>query len=336
MAYLTKVGGVYYLRKKIQGKIVFSKSTNTSVWKIADNMRKEFESDEEEAMKKFVPVLCSSWRDEYLDIALKRSKTKSKNTQDTIKYSFNKFIKEAGDKLIHEYTIKELDKFLLSFNSPETAKKYRRTLSAAFGRAIKWRHLKTNLWTETIELQDTEVDIKFVEKETFHKILEAAPNDVYRDVIFWAALTGMRRAELRKIKPVDVSLDNEIIKVVSTNVAPTKSKSTRFVELHSALIPIYEKYKEQEYLFINPETKKQYSLRTLTEEFTRINKKLNLPKGTGLHALRSTYGVWLLAEETNMKFITQMLGHSSVAVTEKYYAKFINTKSTGTVNRIKI
>lgn len=237
MAYLTKVGEIYYIRKKIKGKIVHSKSTETSVYKEANDQLEEFRKDEKEAMKRFVPILCSAFAVEYLDLIKKRSKSKSENTYDTVKYCFSNFIKNCKDKFIHDYTVKEIDKFLLS-KSPQTARKYKRTISAAFERAIKWKHIKENLWLETVELENSESEIKNVSKETFWKILEAAPNEVFRDVVFWATLSGMPRAELRKLKPQEINIESETIRVLSTNIDPTKSKATRFIELHSELIPV--------------------------------------------------------------------------------------------------
>lgn len=50
--------------------------------------------------------------------------------------------------------------------------------------------------------------------------------------------------------------------------------------------------------------------------------------------LRSSNGMWLLYAGQSLKYISQQLGHSSVTVTEKHYAKFLSNKFTGRIDSI--
>lgn len=46
-------------------------------------------------------------------------------------------------------------------------------------------------------------------------------------------------------------------------------------------------------------------------------------------AFRSTFGKLLLDAGINIKYVSQLLGHSSVETTEKHYAKFITQERKG-------
>jgi len=335
MAYIYKRKNNWYIIKKEKGCIIYSKSTGESSERAAALKLEEFIRNEKELLVKTRNILCSLFAKEYLE--LKAPPTFSEKTYGTVKASFNEFIRVAGDKNLKDYTIKDIDKFLqykIAKGMEQTAARIKRTISPAFNLAIKWGYLKKNVLKDSMKIKTREPEITYLEKPEYFKLIEYIKCDVLRDIVIWASHSGMRQMEIVNLKPSAINVKKRIITVFSTNTARTKSGKTRYVEMNSQLIPIYNKYKKQEYLFINPETNKKYVPKTLSENFKNTIRALNLNDSISFHSLRSTYGMWMLAAGANLKFISQQLGHSSVSVTEKYYAKYLPQRYTGEVDKI--
>jgi integrase len=331
MAYLYKRKNIYYIIKKEKGIIVYSRSTGKEKRKDANEDLKDYYRNEYDIIVKSKDIICSKFKDEYMNIL---RNIRSEKTLVSISSAFNVFIRGIGDKELKDYTQKEIDIFM-SRNSLWTAARIRRTLNPAWKLAIKWGYTKKNPWEHTIKIKLPESEPKFITKEQYLKLISIIDNEVLKDIITFASHTGLRQMEIIRLKPRHIDMDKKIITVLSTKEERTKAGKTRYVELHDSLIPIVEKYKAQDFLFLNPVNNKPYAPKTLWENFKKYTDKAKF-KDICFHSLRSTYGMWLLEAGVNLKFISQQLGHSSIAVTEKHYAKYIPNKYYGEVNKIKI
>lgn len=116
----------------------------------------------------------------------------------------------------------------------------------------------------------------------------------------------------------------------------TKSGRTRFIELHSELIPIVEKYQDQKYLFAGNRDKKRLNKKWVIKITKRLIKQSGINPSFHFHSFRATFGYWLLLENVNIKYISQALGHSSVIVTEKYYSKYLTSEILGYIDKIQL
>ena len=64
--------------------------------------------------------------------------------------------------------------------------------------------------------------------------------------------------------------------------------------------------------------------RYIREILNRVGQRLSIPFPLGMHVARHTFAVMALNEaDVNVHMISRLLGHSSVSVTEKVYAKFL-------------
>ncbi|MBS1494037.1 MAG: site-specific integrase [Bacteroidetes bacterium] len=178
-----------------------------------------------------------------------------------------------------------------------------------------------------------EPDPKYFTKEEFEKMIAYCDNEVLKDAFTWAVFTGVREAELIKAKPSDVNVYKRIMKVYSTVSNPNKDKDSREIEMHKRLIPIFEKYKSQEFIFLNPNTNMQFTARALLDGVTKACKKAGLKHFT-FKDLRSIYATWLINADAPLKWISQQMGHSSLSITEKHYAKYITKEFRGEIDKL--
>lgn len=331
--YLTLRKNVYYLLEKEDGRVIEKFSLKTSDKKEAEEKRIKYIRDKSEFIKNKSKVLLSQLRDEY--IAMNQPPIKTIKTIKTLRTAFSQFEKIVGNKYLYEYSNKDIDLFLskkINEASVHTAHGIRRALRPAFKQAIRWAYIDKNPWDNSMRIKLPEPEPSFLTKDQYEKLLSECI-EVVRDFIIWDTHTGMRAEELMKLRPEHVLIKKKIIKVYSTVENPNKDKESRDIEMHKSLIPIYEKYKHQEHLFINPKTGRRFSETYMLKYVTAACKRAGIPHFC-IKDFRSTYGMWLINKGAPLKWISQQMGHSSIAITERHYAKYITNEYTGMIDKL--
>ncbi|MDR1883226.1 MAG: tyrosine-type recombinase/integrase [Prevotella sp.] len=132
--------------------------------------------------------------------------------------------------------------------------------------------------------------------------------------------TGMRVSEICNLKLQDINLRNGVIKVFG------KGSKERIIQIcQSETISIirnyYQLHKEQikpeSHFFVN-----RLGLPLSTQSVRLMVKfyvnKAGLTKHVTPHTFRHTFATLLLEEDVDIKYIQNMLGHSSIAITQIY------------------
>ena len=136
--------------------------------------------------------------------------------------------------------------------------------------------------------------------------------------------SGLRRGELLKLKPLDIDSDRNII-----IVRQAKGKKDRIVPLSQKILPMlreyYKLYKPTTWLFEGQEVGTPYDERSLASVLKQALVKAKIHKPVTLHWLRHSYATHLLENGTDLRYIQEILGHSSSRTTEIY--THVSTKS---------
>ena len=149
-------------------------------------------------------------------------------------------------------------------------------------------------------------------------------DDVIAQAIETAAYTGVRQAELRRLKVWDVDFHANVFLIGGNPESRTKGRNYREVPIHPRLIPIME-YRASSarpldsYVF--DELRNQWHLYRMWEH---VYEKLKWEDRTVTDAhcwksLRNSYITWALTNNTPLMTVKEWAGHSSVTVTERYY-----------------
>lgn len=120
------------------------------------------------------------------------------------------------------------------------------------------------------------------------------------DAVRLAALTGLRRSELLRLRPTDVRNGALLLD------ARTKTGRPRIVPLPPEALRIARTRL--------PWTIDAYRLRA---GFEAARKAARLPHAR-FHDLRHTYASWLVQSGQSMKAVKDLLGHSTMATTDRY------------------
>jgi len=133
---------------------------------------------------------------------------------------------------------------------------------------------------------------------------------------------GLRRSELINLKPADIDSKRGII-----IIRQSKGKKDRIAPLSPKLLKIlreyYRGYKPKIWLFEGQIQNTKYDERSLSNVLKQALTKANISKPVSLHWLR--HSSHLLESGTDLRFIQELLGHSSSKTTEIY--THVSTKS---------
>jgi len=167
-----------------------------------------------------------------------------------------------------------------------------------------------------------------VEKEKMVKLLEQLDQEAEdfesrRDFIVLELLfgTGIRLAELLKIKESDIDLYNKKILIFG------KRSKERFVPIHKTLVGELEKYLQQkkaqqfqnisEELIVSKEGKPAYA-KMVYQIVKKYLSMITSQKKRSPHVLRHTFATALLDNGADLNAIKELLGHAGLTATQVY------------------
>ncbi len=144
----------------------------------------------------------------------------------------------------------------------------------------------------------------------FHREVSCAP-------CLLAYGCGFRLNELRHLKHEDFEFDRDII-----NIRKAKGMKNRTVMLDPVLKSEVENYfkntKGQLWFFEGQIPRQMMAPRTIELIYDHACQKAGVIKKGGIHCLRHSFATHLLEQGTDLRFIQELLGHSSSKTTEIY------------------
>ena len=154
-------------------------------------------------------------------------------------------------------------------------------------------------------------------KEEIKAILEAHDNIKHKTMLSLIYSCGLRRSELLHLKPVDIDSKRNIVLI-----RQAKGKKDRVAQLSPKILLLlreyYQQHKPQIWLFEGVIAGMPYSEGSLQSVLKQALQKAKIKKPVSLHWLRHSYATHLLEAGTDLRYIQELLGHSSSKTTEIY------------------
>lgn len=161
-------------------------------------------------------------------------------------------------------------------------------------------------------------------KEEIKLILNAHSNLKHKMMLSLIYSCGLRRSELLNLKPADIDSKRGII-----IIRQSKGKKDRIAPLSPKILEMLREYylgcKPKIWLFEGQVAGEPYSEKSLQSILKQALQKTNIKKPVTLHWLRHSYATHLLESGTDLRYIQELLGHSSSKTTEIY--THVSTKS---------
>lgn len=247
-----------------------------------------------------------------------RSRRYSESTIGTYTDALKIFLRFYSDKAVSELTNEDLivfnndyileNKFSSSFqNQVVNAVKL-------FFRTVENTHIHPELIHRP---KRAHVLPNVLSKEEVKLILDAPGNIKHKAMLSLVYSCGLRRSELLNLKLKDIDSNRGLV-----IIKQAKGRKDRVAPLSEKILNLlrdyFKAYQPKEWLFEGQNGIGQYDERSLANVLKQALEKSKINKPVSLHWLRHSFATHLLENGTDLRYIQEILGHSSSKTTEIY------------------
>mgnify|MGYP006321754205 CR=1 FL=1 len=154
-------------------------------------------------------------------------------------------------------------------------------------------------------------------KEEVKLILNVHNNIKHRAMLSLIYSCGLRCGELLQLKPEHIDSKRSVL-----IIKQAKGRKDRIAPLSGKIVELLREYftacKPRLYLFEGQTKGLPYDSRSLQQVLKQALEKTGINKPVTLHWLRHSYATHLLENGTDLRYIQEILGHSSSKTTEIY------------------
>lgn len=267
-------------------------------------------------------VTLIEFRDEYIE-AIRH--THSPSYLRSVKYTFQQLLNYSDNLKLVKYDPRYMEKFILEKfkKSKYTASLYYRTLKAAFSKAVDWDYISVNPLTKIKCPKFQKNRPAFITIDELNTILNCLPNKDLTDLYLFAFYTGMRLSEVINLQWNNINLNEGIIQVGGKEFV-TKGKKVRSIpicnQVHDILIKRFPKILKQKnnFVFTKGSSSYCYTADYISKTFKKAVKLSGLNQDVHFHSLRHSFASALIKSGASLYTIKELLGHSSISMTEIY------------------
>ncbi|MES2764218.1 MAG: site-specific tyrosine recombinase/integron integrase [Bacteroidota bacterium] len=254
-----------------------------------------------------------------------KSRRYSENTINTYTNAINVFLGYYNKKPVCEISNEDLIKFNNDFI---LANKFSASYQNQVINAVKLFFRIVELKTMRPELIHRPKSPKLLpnvlSKEEIKQILQAPSNIKHKAMLSLIYSCGLRCGELLRLTLNNIDSKRGVVIIKQSKgrkdrIAPLSPKITEMLREY------YTAYKPQIYLFEGQVKGSMYDERSLQQVLKQSIQKCGINKPVSLHWLRHSYATHLLENGTDLRYIQEILGHSSSRTTEIY--THVSTKS---------
>jgi len=149
------------------------------------------------------------------------------------------------------------------------------------------------------------------------KILNAEKNLKHRFLLTLVYSSGLRVSEVVALKKEHIDLSRKVIYIKRGK--GRKDRCTLLSEKAARLFAEYCKITEiKNWLFPGQPATSPLSIRSAQKIFEKATHQADIHKEVSIHSLRHTFATHLLENGTDIRYIQNLLGHSSLRTTERY------------------
>jgi integrase len=260
-----------------------------------------------------------------------------------VKWNDKSITQHFGDRALFQICAIDIEEFKKARKeAPAKGKKSRSDVSVnremeilrnMMNKAIEWGMLDVNpfqRFKESVFFEETNDRVRFLEEEDIKKLLEISP-PYLANLIKAAIFTGLRKSDLFNLRWSDVNLEKGILFFHEGKKRGKLGIKYLNDDMVSLLIGIHKG--KSEYIFNGPVPRKKGEgkkekyvalpdpdgnpLSDIKRSFHAALKKAGI-KDFHWHDLRHTSASYLAMKGASLKAVQEHLGHSSIAMTERY------------------
>lgn len=256
----------------------------------------------------------SDYADKYLNLYAQTNKTSWKTDRSCMKYLKDYF----GDKHLADLTSEDMEKLkkekLRQGAQKSTVNRYLAILRKMLKLAKEWGDFPEEKQIRIKLLSEGDNRKERILTDDEEERLFQESSELVKSVVFFALNTGMRLREILNLKWSQIDLTSGHIKVENT-----KNRRNRLVGINTPLLRELHGRREvnghNPYVYANPKTGKPYL--DVKIGFKAACRRANI-EGLRFHDLRHTFASRLVERGIDLITVKDLLGHSTVRMTERY------------------
>jgi site-specific recombinase XerD len=157
---------------------------------------------------------------------------------------------------------------------------------------------------------------KILTVEEVELLLKHCRNLKHKCILMTLYSGGLRRSELINLKIKDIDSERMLIRI--TQSKGYMDRHTLLSEKLLKLLRDYYTFYKPKYWLFEGQGGGQYSATSIANIFRKALNKANINKYATPHTLRHSFATHLLEQGINLRYIQEILGHSSIKTTEIY------------------
>ncbi len=157
---------------------------------------------------------------------------------------------------------------------------------------------------------------KILTVEEVELILKHCRNIKHKCILMTLYSGGLRRSELINLKITDIDSRRMLIRISDSK--GNKDRHTLLSEKLLKLLRDYYKFYKPAYWLFEGQGGGPYSATSIANILRKALKKARINKHATPHTLRHSFATHLLEQGINLRYIQEILGHSSTKTTEIY------------------
>jgi len=154
-------------------------------------------------------------------------------------------------------------------------------------------------------------------KDEVKALFMTEKNFKHRLLLMMVYASGLRVGEVVKLKRQDIDISRKLL-----NIRSSKGRKDRYTILSetvvNALTDYFTRYEVNNWLFIGADPNKHLVTRSAQRIFDEALIRAKIKKDATIHSLRHSFATHLLEGGTDIRYIQELLGHSSIRTTERY------------------
>lgn len=216
--------------------------------------------------------------------------------------------------------------------SPKTVANIHRVMHRALNQAQRWRLVTANIADLVDPPRQRRPEMKALSPEQARTVLDAARDDDLEALWTVALTTGLRQGELLALRWPDVDLERGSLRVVARVVRivgqepqlaePKSRRSRRLVELSAGAVDTLRRHRSSApsigFVFSRTDGR-PLSVTTTWKRWQALLERAKVP-AMPFHSARHSAASLLLSRGVHPKIVSEMLGHSTVAISLDVYS----------------
>ena len=243
---------------------------------------------------------------------------KSPKTCEIDKMALRNWVETIGNTFLTDVTARLVEKFkseMIRKLSATTVNMRFRSLRAAFSVAVKWGYLQSNPFKGLKEIPVDGADApRYLSSVEIKKLFAVVDDERFRTLFEFYINTGGRLREVLGLTWNDVNLENKTL----TFRHETKFNKKRDIGLNRKAIELLQSVQAMSPGAQLNDRIFTFSAWYVSKRFKHYVRKAGLPESITTHSLRHTFASHLVMNGVNIYTVKELMGHSSLKVTEVY------------------